>query len=541
MLAVGLSHRIRIALVIIILTFASLLTGSANASRQPRAMTESGVVLGRNIGGVNNFLGIPYAAPPVGPLRWQPPQPYGNFPGLMLDATAFGSECIQSGGGNEDCLFLNVYQPANHPAHRLLPVMVWIHGGALVSGAASIYDPSSLARLGVIVVTINYRLGYLGFLAQSALDAEGHDAGNYGLMDQQFALNWVQSNIAGFGGDPNKVTLFGESAGGQSVLAHLASPTAAHLFRGAIAESGTYLEFQDYFDFIVALGSGETTGTSQVASGAAVADAVGCSDQTAACLRAVPATSFPAIQPSTIFPFVDGTLLPATPAAAFTSGHINQVPVIIGTNHDEWRFFVAEEYDLGALGPLTDTEYADAVAALEEQPVDSPMVQMLINTLYPLSDFPPPTASVMSAPLALGALGTDDIFTCPARNAELLLAQAVPTWVYEFHVAGTLSLLPPVSFPLGDAHGFELAYLFALEGMNPRTLFTRAQVTLSNTMMRYWTQFAKTLNPNFAGGPKWSTYASGGSIESLVAPKPIKESDAAFDADHKCSSYWDTF
>src|SRR5580658_1178826 len=113
MLAVGLSHRIRIALVIIILTFVSLLTGSANASRQPRAMTESGVVLGRNIGGVNNFLGIPYAAPPVGPLRWQPPQPYGNFPGLMLDATAFGSECIQSGGGNEDCLFLNVYQPAN--------------------------------------------------------------------------------------------------------------------------------------------------------------------------------------------------------------------------------------------------------------------------------------------------------------------------------------------------------------------------------------------------------------------------------------------
>ena len=539
----GLSRRISAIIVALAFGMGLLFTGTTNAARKPpSATTESGMVTGKNVNGVNLFLGIPYAAPPSGNLRWQPPQPYGNFPGSILNATHFGSECVQSGGGSEDCLFLNVYQPANHPAHKLIPVMVWIHGGAFVGGSASIYDPSLMVRDGVIVVTINYRLGYLGFLAQPALDAEGHEAGNYGLMDQQFALAWVQRNIAGFGGDPGKVTIFGESAGGQSVLVHLASPTSTHLFRGAISESGTYTEFQDYFDLIVPLATAETDGTSQVPSGAAVADAVGCTDQTAACLRAVPASAFPPIQAQTIYPFVDGVLLTQTPTAAFTSGQFNQAPVIIGTNHDEWRYFVAEEYDLGPLGPLTDAEYADAVAVLDQLPVDSPTVQILVNTLYPLNDFPPPSASVMSAPLALGALGTDYIFACPARNADLLLAKTAPTWVYEFHDERALSLLSAVSFPLGDAHSFELPYLFALEGINVRAMFfSGPQVRLSNTMAHYWTQFAKTLDPNFAGGPKWAQYASGGSIQSLVAPTPKKESDAAFDADHKCSQYWNTF
>jgi para-nitrobenzyl esterase len=539
----GSFHRTRSLIIAVLFTVGLLGAASTNAALPPLALTESGLVVGQTANGVNTFLGIPYAAPPVGNLRWRPPQGYGFFPGFVLHASTFGSECTQIGGGSENCLFLNVYTPTPTRAQLFsgpLPVMVWVHGGALVSGASNIYDPTRLAQQGVIVVTINYRLGYLGFLAQAALDAERHEAGNYGLMDQQFALNWVQRNILGFGGDPNKVTVFGESAGGQSVIVHLSSPTATHLFRGAIVESGSYVEFQDYFNYIVSLSAGETTGTAGVPSGAAVATAVGCSSQTAACLRAVPASAFPEIAPATIYPFVDGVLLPQTPTAAFTSGHFNKVPLIFGTNHDEWRLFVAEEYDLSALGPLTDPEYAEAVSALVGQPIASTFVQTLINVLYPLSDYPPPPG-VMSAPLALGALGTDDIFTCPARNAEVLLSQRVPTYVYEFHDETAPSFLPPVSFPLGDAHGFELDYLFNLDGIPSLSFFTPDQVTLSDTMIGYWTEFAKTLNPNSSGAPAWSKYAAGGSIESLVAPTPVTESDAAFDADHKCSLFWSTF
>src|SRR5208337_4573494 len=224
-----------------------------------------------------------------------------------LEATQFGSECTQPGpAGSEDCLFLNVYTPAQADPGDVseqadgdltdgskkspgLPVMVWIHGGGLTAQGADLYDPTPLVNGGgVIVVTINYRLGVLGFLAESGLDAEKHLLGNYGFMDQQFALKWVKDNIGAFGGNPKEVTIFGESAGGQSIYSQLASPLAKGLFRGAIAESGSYLEFQDYFTAIETLKSAETT-DGLAPSGNSVATAVGCSSLTAACLRAVPA------------------------------------------------------------------------------------------------------------------------------------------------------------------------------------------------------------------------------------------------------------
>jgi para-nitrobenzyl esterase len=395
-----------------------------------------------------------------------------------------------------------------------------------------------MVQQGVIGVTINYRLGYLGFFAQSALDSEGHPAGNYGLMDQQFALKWVQKNIAGFGGDPNQVTIFGESAGGQSVYAQLASPTAAHLFRGAIAESGSYGEFQDYFDFIVSLATGETTGTAFVPPGDSVAASVGCSGETSACLRAVPASALAAEEPGSIYPFVDGTLLTQTPGQAFASGQFNRVPVISGSNHDEYRLFVAAEYDLAG-NPLTDAEYPAAVAAVFGDPVSNSFIQFLVNTEYPLSDFPPPPG-VVSAPLALGALVTDEFFVCPARNADGLLSQYVTSYAYEFNdenAPPAQSLIPGLTFPLGAYHTAELPYLFNFPG----DIFTPAQVELSDTMIGYWTQFAKTRNPNSPGAPTWSKYSVGGSFESLEPPTPMPESDASFDSDHKCSSFWNTF
>ncbi len=273
--------------------------GNGPKAKTPAIVTESGPLKGVIVGNISEFLGIPYAAPPVGNLRWTPPQNFGKWNGL-LDASTFGSQCTQGGGGSEDCLFLNIYVPnfkKNANKHGgAMPVMFWIHGGALTSGAGSDYDPTPLVEQGVIVVTINYRLGYLGFFAQTALDSEGHDAGNYGLMDQQFAMKWVQRNIGQFGGDPSNVTMFGESAGGHSVYCNLASPTATGLFAKAISESGSYLIFDDFIASIVTLPVAESTGTTLVPAGDSVASGFGCT--TAACLRAVSNTDWSAYNPA---------------------------------------------------------------------------------------------------------------------------------------------------------------------------------------------------------------------------------------------------
>jgi len=522
---------------VIAFALSSVLTAFADDSpHHPLALTESGLVIGAATDGINQFLGIPYAAPPMGDLRWRPPKHFGLFHGFLLDATQFGSACTQPGGiGSENCLFLNVFTPQlklDHDGHGL-PVMFWIHGGGLIDGSSTPYNPIELVKRGVIVVTINYRLGFLGFLAQSAIDAEGHLSGNYGLMDQQFALKWVRRNIAGFGGDPNRVTIFGESAGGQSVYAHLASPLASGLFRGAIAESGSYAEFQDYFSNVITLAQGETTGSTTVPSGAAIADSVGCTNQTASCLRAVPAATMVAQEPFPLYPFVDGTLLTQTLGAAFASGEFNQVPVIAGTNHDEYRLFVATGYDLVGNPILTSTEYDTAVNSLW-----GPTLAPAVLALYPFNSYP-------FGGEALGASGTDGVFSCPARNVDQALSKLVPTYAYEFNDENA----PPpqsafgglLTFPLGAYHSAELQYLFpGIDVFGLRVSLSPEQKRLSHAMVGYWTQFAKTGNPNSAGEPTWSPYStSTDEFQSLIPPTPVVESN--FDTGHQCSVFWNTF
>jgi len=214
------------------------------------------------------------------------------------------------------------------------------------------------------------------------------------------------------------------------------------------------------------------------------------------------------------------------------------VPMISGSNHDEYRYFVAEQYDLGSLGSLTDLEYPAAVGGAVRQAVASSMVESLVDTEYPLSNYPPPLGYSVSAPLALGALGTDFMFACSVRNANLLVvAKHVPVYAYEFNDETAPSVFStPLSFPPGDCHTVELQYLFVTD---PSPLMGN-QIDLSNTMIGYWTQFAKTLSPNSPGSPTWPQYSAGGSIESLVSPTPATETDASFDSDHQCSSYWDT-
>jgi para-nitrobenzyl esterase len=499
--------------------------GKGPKAKTPAIVTTSGPLKGIINGNIGEFLGIPYAAPPVGALRWMPPQPFGQFNGLF-DASSFGNVCTQGGRGAEDCLFLNIYVPNFKKNHNgALPVMFWIHGGGLVSGAGSDYDPTPLLRPGnVIVVTINYRLGYLGFFAQSALDTEGHDAGNYGLMDQQFAMQWVHNNIAAFGGDPSNVTIFGESAGGHSVYCNLASPTAAGLFSHAIAESGSYLIFDNFIQPIVTLPVGESTGTLLVPGGDSVASGLGCT--TAACLRGVSNTELVSVQPGTLYAFVDGTLLTETPGQAFAAGNFNHVPVMAGTNHDEWRIFVAEQYDAVGNAILTHAEYNAATKALY-----GPLLGSIVLSI-PAYAYVPPGGQV------LGASGTDGIFACSARNGDALLSNFTNTYAYEFNDEFAPPQPPPagLSFPLGAFHGAEVQYLFDVGFFFE---FTPAQKQLSQAMVSYWTSFAKTGDPNSPLTPTWSPYnTTADEFQSLIPPTPVVEPTGSFSADHLCDAFW---
>jgi len=403
--------------------------------------------------------------------------------------------------------------------------MFWIHGGGLTGGAGSDYDLTPLLAPGnVIVVTINYRLGYLGFFAESSLDSEGHDAGNYGLMDQQFAMQWVQNNIAAFGGDPSNVTIFGESAGGHSVYCNLASPTAAGLFSHAIAESGSYLIFDTFIQPIVPLAVGESTGNGLVPGGDSVASGFGCS--TAACLRGLSNTALVGVEPGTLYAFVDGTLLTQTPEAAFASGEFNQVPVIAGTNHDEWRIFVADQYDFAGNPILTEPHYEAATLALY-----GPALGPVVLFLYPFAAFP-------SGGVALGASGTDGIFACSARNGDKLLSSFTTTFAYEFNDenAPPVPPIPGLTFPLGAFHGAEVQYLFDVGFFFE---FTPAQKELSQAMVDYWTNFAVSGDPNGGSLPTWTPYSSAADqFQSLIPPTPVTEPSGSFNTDHLCDAFW---
>src|SRR5215470_13437945 len=286
--------------------------------------TVEGDVQGVVTNGVSEFLGIPYAAPPLGELRWRPPQDVAHWT-QTLAATKFGKTCAQPERGifavpssNEDCLYLNVYTADPLPdAAAKRPVMVWIYGGGMYSGESDDYDGSKLARRGgVVVVTLNYRVGAFGFFSHPAINGEGHPAINYGIMDQQAALRWVQRNIAAFGGDPGNVTIFGQSGGGSSVTANLQSPLSRGLFHRAIDQSGVRIEY-------VSLAA---------RTKAAIDFAVeaGCADQSAKCLRALTPEQILAhdggiLKLAPAFPSPDGTVITHPAAAAFTQGFFNRV------------------------------------------------------------------------------------------------------------------------------------------------------------------------------------------------------------------------
>jgi para-nitrobenzyl esterase len=520
----GLSARIRIAAAVSLAAALMAGAGSATASaaspgqgsaRSPIVRTASGRVQGKTTGAVAEYLGIPYAAPPVGALRWQPPHPAAPWRGVR-QATSFAPHCPQPASPfgvastSENCLYLNVYAPAG-AARRDLPVMVWIHGGSLLVGESDDWNPAALVRDGVIVVTINYRLGALGFLADSALaDRPGGPSGDYGLMDQQAALRWVQRDIRGFGGDPRDVTLFGESAGGLSTLAQLVSPGARGLFQRAIVESGSYSLTQQ-------------SQASADSAGATFAASVGCATNTAACLRRLPVSEiidnedFGGYEPN-----INTAGLPQSILTALASGQFSHVPVIIGTNHDEERLFIGLD-ELNGAPPVTAANYLDYIAAILGLPAS---LATTVAGEYPLSGYSSPA-------VALGAAGTDAIFACPALLEQDELSKYTPTYAYEFNDENAPDrYLPSYGFPYGAAHAFELQYLFDLSNTPYPGTLSPAQQQLAGAMQRDWTNFAKAGVPA-AAWPQFT--ATDQRALSLVAPRP--ELESGFSAEHHCS-FW---
>lgn len=492
---------------------ASLPVRASAHAPAPMARTEQGALLGSAHHGYRTFSGIPYAAPPVHALRWAAPHPARHWRGVR-DATKPASPCpqapgeVRGGSTDEDCLYLNVTTPATSPSAHPKPVVVWLHGGGFTTGTGNSYDAHRMATRGdVVVVTVNYRLGALGFLARPGLAGSG----TFGLADQQAALRWVRSNIGAFGGDAGNVTLAGQSAGAFSVCAQLASPSAVGLFHRAIIESGPCTGSPER-PFAPSAAPRSTV----EATSARLATKVGCAKarHVLRCLRRVEVSRLLAAQPVDQQPAYGTPLLPQDPAAAVDEGRIRHVPVLIGNNHDEGTVWSAGIIRAGtAVTPATWPRVARNFIP------DSHRATDVVRT-YPV------TATPNGGPV-FGAVIGDANFACPTLRTGALLASQTPTWRYEFADRDAPRPTPtPPPFPLGATHTAELPYLFDLGG-RPRDM-TSAQQRLAHTMIDYWTRFARTGNPN---GPRTASRWTRAAVLSLV-PDRIEPTNPA--ARHHC-------
>ncbi|HEV2700018.1 MAG TPA: carboxylesterase/lipase family protein [Steroidobacteraceae bacterium] len=488
---------------------AMLCIGTAVAQINAATVT-GGRVEGVVSDGVASFKGIPFAAPPVGELRWKAPQPLAAWTGTRK-ADTYGPSCMQDPtfarifdappAIGEDCLYLNVWTPAKSPSEKL-PVMVWIYGGGFVGGMTSVpsYDGTHLAQQGVILVSVAYRLGVFGFLAHPGLSAEtGKGSGNYGLLDQIAALKWVKANIAAFGGDPARVTIFGESAGGLSVSMLAASPRARGLFHGVISESGGSFGPPRY-----ANEGGESVPPLKVAeaSGKAFLDKLGAHD-----IKAARALNAEVIQKALgaglqggFWPVFDGDVLPGDQYKLYQAGRFNDTNVLIGTNSDEGSLFVTKTVTPAAFEQQVREGYgagADAILAASPHATDAEATRAARN------------------------LARDSTFAWHTWAWALLQSQKGKGKAYLYYFDHRTPRTPN-----GSGHGSEIGYVFRNlggPGAGPSGIQgtpTAEDHAISDLLSGYWVNFAKTGNPNGPGLPQWSAFSASHQQALVADPHP---------------------
>ncbi|KAJ9452386.1 Para-nitrobenzyl esterase [Diplonema papillatum] len=497
--------------------------------------TKHGVVQGRvnNVTGSQYFFGIPFAAPPVGALRFAPPQDAHNWTGVKVLPDEPEPECAQSNNGSavhgqEDCLTLDVYRPSNAAQGDKLPVLAWIYGGAFVLGSdddGNSYNGQSFAAYqNVVVVAMNYRVGSLGFLALDSLFKEHNTTGNYALLDQQFGLKWISENIAAFGGDPDKVTIFGESAGGCSVVAQLAMPGSQQYFRAAIAESSMPVNDITWSSY-----------ENATAFGSLFAEHIGCGsvENQTQCLRDLPvelalehSLDWRRLYPKGIeevaprmmpvipyFPVIDGTTIPLAPIDLAAAGKFPDKPFLIGTNKNEGTVF-------SELTPLIVNTFPPVVFPLDKRGYDATLahffnasVQEKARAFY---------SSELTYTGAINTLIRDYMFTCPTRALLRSIQQNTPNRTQALF---TYQFRPDLhDVYLGDYHSSEIPFVFNLS----KPTWTPALFKLADTMHSYWASMARDGAPNCPSCPVWKPYSYNKTTDTdnflaLETPAPTNE------------------
>jgi len=453
------------------------------------AKVEGGLIQGTSEGGLSVYKGIPFAAPPTGELRWKSPQPVKPWQGTR-SATGFAPQCMQGGnappnGMSEDCLYLNVWTPAKSHKERV-PVLVWIYGGGFSGGATSVpdYSGEKLAGRGVVLVSIAYRVGMFGFFAHPELSAESAHrvSGNYGLLDMIEGLRWVQRNIAAFGGDPRKVTVFGESAGGIAVSMLCSSPLAKGLFHGAISQSGG-----SFGPFSKSPSPGENMRVlaDSEASGAEFAGRVGA--QSIDKLRALSSTQIMEAlrnQRGMSWPIVDGWVIPDDQHRLYEAKRFNDTPILVGYNSDEGASFTQAR------------TAADYIAGVQRR--YGPFAERLIQA-YPVSGD--------TVPKSARDLARDSAFGWHTWTWARLQSRLGKGKVYSYYFDQHPAVSPvPAQPDRGSPHGAEVVYVF--EHLKPERKYrAEGDERISEAMATYWTNFAKHGNPNGPGVPEWPAFA----------------------------------